>query len=279
MGSVVGADAPFNIPDIVGGGLVDEVIQPVGVQQVGAGAPGHRRLAAGVIAGEVVLGDPDVRSGGQVPYVLIPQGVPVILRVAHEEDLPALVGLDGVDPGLRGGGKYLQLRDCLDVLPQHCGVPGVGHPELVVKAPEEDEVGILHRVAEHAEEFLRQLPLGDAVVVVQPRLSAPADVKGGVDVRLGPLHDLAQLRPVVHLLKGKVLHRRAGDDQAVKGPVPHLVKGFVEGQHVGLGGVLGHVAAGGDQLQLDLDGGVAQHPGQLGLGLDLGGHQVQQQDL
>ncbi|CAN4017943.1 hypothetical protein AJOOGB_AJOOGB_06425, partial [Dysosmobacter welbionis] len=131
---------------------------------------------------------------GQVPYVLIPQGVPVILRVAHEEDLPALVGLDGVDPGLRGGGKYLQLRDCLDVLPQHCGVPGVGHPELVVKAPEEDEVGILHRVAEHAEEFLRQLPLGDAVVVVQPRLSAPADVKGGVDVRLGPLHDLAQLR-------------------------------------------------------------------------------------
>ena len=169
MGSVVGADAPFNIPDIVGGGLVDEVIQPVGVQQVGAGAPGHRRLAAGVIAGEVVLGDPDVRSGGQVPYVLIPQGVPVILRVAHEEDLPALVGLDGVDPGLRGGGKYLQLRDCLDVLPQHCGVPGVGHPELVVKAPEEDEVGILHRVAEHAEEFLRQLPLGDAVVVVQPK--------------------------------------------------------------------------------------------------------------
>ena len=79
--------------------MVDEVIQPVGVQQVGAGAPGHRRLAAGVIAGEVVLGDPDVRSGGQVPYVLIPQGVPVILRVAHEEDLPALVGLDGVDPG------------------------------------------------------------------------------------------------------------------------------------------------------------------------------------
>ena len=84
--------------------LIYKIIEPVGVQQVGAGAPGHRRLAAGVIAGEVVLGDPDVRSGGQVPYVLIPQGVPVILRVAHEEDLPALVGLDGVDPGLRGGG-------------------------------------------------------------------------------------------------------------------------------------------------------------------------------
>ena len=87
MGSVVGAHAPFNIPDIVGGGLVDEVIQPVGVQQVGAGAPGHRRLAAGVIAGEVVLGDPDVRSGGQVPYVLIPAGLSRSYSAsAHEED-------------------------------------------------------------------------------------------------------------------------------------------------------------------------------------------------
>ena len=75
------------------------------------------------------------------------------------------------------------------------------------------------------------------------------------------------------------LHRRTGDDEAVEGAVLHLIEGLVEGQHVGLGGVFGHVAAGGDELQLNLQGRVAQHPGQLGLGVHLGGHQVQKKNM
>ena len=75
------------------------------------------------------------------------------------------------------------------------------------------------------------------------------------------------------------LHRRAGDDETVEGAAADLAKGFVEGQHVGLGGVLGHMTPGGDQLQFDLQGGVAKDPGQLGLRVHLGGHQVQQEDL
>ena len=50
-------------------------------------------------------------------------------------------------------------------------------------------------------------------VVVKPRLRAPADVEGGVDVRLRPFHDLAQFVPVLHFLKLEVFHRRAGDDE------------------------------------------------------------------
>jgi hypothetical protein len=98
-------------------------------------------------------------------------------------------------------------------------------------------------------------------------------------VGLGPLHNAAQLRPVVHFLKLHQLHRRAGDDQAVKGAVGHLVEGFVKGEHMLLGCVFGYMAAGGDQLQVDLQGRVSQNPGQLGLGVHLGGHQVQKQDL
>ena len=46
-----------------------------------------------------------------------------------------------------------------------------------------------------------------------------------------------------------------------------------------LGGVFGDVAAGGDQFQLDLQRGIAQDPGQLGLCVHLGGHQVQKENL
>ena len=69
--------------------MIGEVVQPVGVVQVGAEVPGHRRLAAGIVSWEVVFGALDVRAGGQVPHILAAQGVPVILRVAYEE-APAL---------------------------------------------------------------------------------------------------------------------------------------------------------------------------------------------
>ena len=62
-------------------------------------------------------------------------------------------------------------------------------------------------------------------MIVKPRLRAPADVQA-CEWTCVLLHSMisAQLRPVVHLLKGQVLHRRAGDDQAVKVLVLHLVK-------------------------------------------------------
>ena len=69
----------------------------------------------------------------------------------------------------------------------------------------------------------RQQQLAHAVVVVQPGLCAPADMKGGVDVRFTEVHDLAQLVPIVHLLKIHGLHRRAGDDHAVVAIVLYLV--------------------------------------------------------
>ena len=132
---------------------------------------------------------------------------------------------------------------------------------------------------EHAEHLFGQQLLVHAVVVVQARLCAPAHVQGGVDIRLAEVHDLAQLRPVVHLLKIHSLHRRAGDDHAVVAVVLHLVKGLVEciqmgGRHMG-GGVAGRLQQGHVHLQRR----VGQQPGNLGLGGDLGGHQVQDEQL
>ena len=126
-------------------------------------------------------------------------------------------------------------RNCL---PPDDGVPGVGDHEDVVTAPEEHVALSLHHMVEDAEELLLQGHLGDAVVVVEPRLGPPADVEGRVDMAFGPLHDLAELLPVLHLLEGQVLHRRAGDDEAVEVPAAHVVEVAVEGEHMLLGGVL-----------------------------------------
>ena len=43
-----------------------------------------------------------------------------------------------------------------------------------------------------AEQLLGQGMLLNAVVVVKPRLGAPADVKRGVDVGLAPLHEIGR---------------------------------------------------------------------------------------
>ena len=199
--------------------------------------------------------------------------------MAGDENLAASLGGDGIDARLLGGGQDLQLAAALHVLPGDGGMAGVGDHEHVVEAPQEHGRAALDHMGEDAEELLVQRNLGDAIVVVQPRLGAPADVEGAVDVGAAPLHDLAELVPVFHLFKSQVLHRRACDNETVEIPIAHLVEGGIELQHVLLGGVLRLMGGGLHQLQLHLQGGVAQKAGKLGLGGDLRGHEVQHQDL
>ena len=75
----------------------------------------------------------------------------------------------------------------------------------------------------------RQVVLLNTVVVIQARLRAPANVQRGVHVRGGPVHDLAELTPVVHRFKVHDLHGGTGDDEAVVILVLDLVEGGVEG--------------------------------------------------
>ena len=159
------------------------------------------------------------------------------------------------------------------------GIAGVGYIEHVVKAPEEGGLLADQGVGEDAEELVGQRVFGDTVVVIESGLSSPADVQGGVDVGLGPLHDLAQLVPIVHVGEVQVLHGGAGDDHTVVFSVTDLIEGGIEGgQVVGIG-VLRDVAGGVQQLHLHLEGGVGQLAQQLGLCDDLGGHQVQDQKV
>ena len=79
-----------------------------------------------------------------------------------------------------------------------------------------------------SEQLLIHDMLLDSVVMIKPRLGPPADMNGGGYMGGGPVHDLRQLRPVIHILKLHLLHRCAGDDHTVKLLLPDLIKGHIK---------------------------------------------------
>ena len=193
--------------------------------------------------------------------------------------MPAVGALRDVDAGLVGDGDQLEVGVRLDVGSVHLGVTRVRRSERVVEPAHQRRRRLHHFVVEHAEQLVLQLVLGDAVMVVDAGLRAPADVEGGVHVRGGPVHDARELVPIIHVLKVEQLNRRSGDDHAVEALVLDLVEGGVERVEVLLGHVLRLVAGRLQQAHLDLQRGVRQFAHDLRLGDDLRGHEVEQQHL
>ena len=77
-----------------------------------------------------------------VPEILLGQGVPVVLRVPGDKNLPpALIG-DDVQPRQVRHRQGNQIRVLLDVLQPHLGVAGVGGKVVVVKAPHQGMIGV-----------------------------------------------------------------------------------------------------------------------------------------
>ena len=112
--------------EVVRRGLVDEVVEPVLVQQVCVAAPcDHGRLGIVVIR-VIVLRHMDGKSGVFIAQIFRLQRPRVVFRMAGDEDLPAALGRHGVDPGLLGRGEDFQLAAALDILAADARVPRVG---------------------------------------------------------------------------------------------------------------------------------------------------------
>ncbi len=259
--------------------LVDVVVDPVAVEELGGRAPLEIRLVLRIVLGEVVGGELRVKAGCLIPLVLIPERVAVVLAVAEDKDLSS------APRGAQKHARLLRLREdlqvltCMDLLRGHFRVAGVGDVEVVVKAADQRVPPVEDLVAVDAAELLRQHLLVETVVVIDARLGRPADVKRGLDMGLGPLHDLAELRPVVDLIVGELLHRRPGDDQAIEVPVFDLIEAVVKLVQMVVGGV--HCLVGGDaqKRNVQLERGIAQHSEELKLRILLLWHQVQDTDL
>ena len=127
----------------------------------------------------------------------------------------------------------------------------------------------------YAARLCRQVVLLDTVMMVQAGLRAPTNVQRRVHVRGGPIHDLAELGPVVDLLERHLLHRRARDNQAVVVDVADVVERAIERLQVAGAHVRGLVRLGTQQVHLHLQRRVGELAHDLRLGGDLGGHEVE----
>ena len=73
---------------VVGSGLVDIIIEPVGIEELGGGTPADDRGAGGVVLSEVVFRYGDIQPLVDIPEIFIGQGVRVILRVSGDKEAP-----------------------------------------------------------------------------------------------------------------------------------------------------------------------------------------------
>ena len=173
--------------------------------------------------------------------ILLVQGHAVILRVPGDKDHASAAVLDDIRAGLVGLGQHDQILLRPDALQRNGGVPRMRHLEEIVKTARQGLLPGQQMMLIDAGQLVRQRHLVDPVVIIQRRLGSPADVDRRRDMRLGPLHDLRKLRPIVDFLKRNRLHRSPRDDHPVKCPSADLLKRHIELVEVPGIGVLGLV--------------------------------------
>ena len=106
------------------------------------------------------------------------------------------------------------------------------HIEFIVKASEKHTVLVVQLMLVNAAELGRQTVFLDAVVIIKSCLSTPANVESAVHVALAPLHDFAELVPVLNFFKFHHFHRCACDNQTVVIFMLDLIESLIEGNHV-----------------------------------------------
>ena len=115
-----------NLLDVIGGFLIDIIVEPVAEKQVGMAAPAHDRRLCGIVAGIVVLGNVDGKPFGDIPVIFPFQSVGVIFVVAGDKNLPALFCGDEINARFRGFGDNLQLGIFFNIFLPDAGMAGMG---------------------------------------------------------------------------------------------------------------------------------------------------------
>ena len=130
---------------------------------------------------------------------------------------------------------------------------------------------------ENAEHLLRQVILGHIKMIIQPRKSRPADVQRGKDVGLCPLHDRADLLPVVHIFKCQMLYRSTCDNAAIVILILNFGKSPIKCGKMILRRVLADMTGYMQKFNIHLQRRVAEQPQELTFRFNFFRHQIQHQ--
>lgn len=98
----------LNFPHIVGRSLIDVIIEPVGEEKLPGGPPVDDGVSRGVILREVIHRNLWIHSFFQVTRILERQRVCVILQMAGDEEMAAVLGFGDGNACLVGDSHQLQ---------------------------------------------------------------------------------------------------------------------------------------------------------------------------
>ena len=117
------------------------------------------------------------------------------------------------------------------------------------------------------------------VVIIDPCLGTTADMESRGHMGSGPFHDLAKLRPVIHVFIFQLLHRRSGDDQPVKMAIPEFLESIIKLHQVRGCNIDRAVHACPHKSDIELKRGIGKHSQELEFCLLFGRHKVVDADL
>ena len=241
------------------------------------GAPDVQWSAGGIVIREVVRWDLGVDTTLDVALVLELEGIGIVLGMAKHKEATAIDRLYNVEAHLVRHGNDLKVVHSFNVFDPYIGITRMDCIEAIVKAPHERTFRLEQAMLENARCLFGQAILLDAVVVIQARLRAPADMQRRMHVRTRPVHDATQLIPVVHLFELHELNGGPGNNQAIVMLVFDVLEGAVERLQVSRRHMRCLVALGAQQVNLNLQRRIGELAHKLRLGGDLGGHEVQNQ--
>ena len=143
---------------------------------------------------------------------------------------------------------------------------GMDVDQRTVDVAEKRLCAVENIMGKDTKDLVGRTVLLNMMVVIQPGISAPADMQGGIDMSFTPFHDLYQLRPVFNLLKIIVFHRSTGDNEAIVPIIFDLIKSGIEGVEILQRGVARTVGAGIEKLYINLNRRIRKLAHQLNLG-------------
>ena len=194
--------------------------------------------------------------------------------MTRDKDVASFTCYHDAYTAFRAFGHYLQFGMTLYVGTAHLGVATLGHEKLFVKTAEKGYLRSERRLREDAEHLFLQRIFGHPIVVVEPCLCCPTDVKSGRYVGVGPVEDVDNLAPILHVFKAELLYGGASDNHSVKILLAEHLKVLVEKEHVLYWRVLGCMATKPHKVDFHLQRSVGKQAYEVGFGGHLQGHEV-----
>ena len=178
-------------------------------------SPHKERSVFRVVVFVIILRDFDGQVFADITFVLTVKSHTIIFRMSHYKDLAATVCHCKEKPCFIGFSKHCQFFTVMDILDGNFRMSGMRCKEHIVESAYQRNLTVHHFMPEKTEHLLIKFAFFQSIVVVESCLCSPAQINGGGNMGVCPVHDLYQFLPVVYLFEFHLLYRSTCDDHSI----------------------------------------------------------------